>query len=128
MNVPYGFHLIQTQCELYQTLSFTLPLPFEDGKTVNACVEMRPMANERIHIDLWGELPQYEADFPETRTLFASADIPGPKISPFMDHNSFMKALVASISHSAEFQSGIKDLLDMHLEALSEEGGEDNAQ
>ncbi len=117
MNPPFEMHIIQTKCEVCQSLFFAVPSPFDQGITINVCVELHPRPNQRFYMEVWGTMPQVIDDLPETRAKIASDLFIGPAVTPDMDWPQFLNALMQRIQQNGAFQRGIQELLSIHHEA-----------
>lgn len=120
MEMPYGMHLIETKCEITQTMHFSIPSPFKNGKIINMCAELRPRGPV-VAMEVWGEVPATQLPETEVRIKLAETTIPLPPVN--VSDPQFMHALTQGVIRSKAFCEATAELLDIHAGAVAAEEG-----
>ena len=119
MEMPYGMHLIETKCEITQTMHFSIPSPFKNGKIINMCVELRPRGSV-VAMEVWGEVPATQLPETEVRIKLTETTFPLPSVD--VSDQQFVHALAQGVIRSKAFCEATAELMEIHAAAAAEEG------
>lgn len=119
MEQPYGLHLIETKCEITQTLHFSIPSPFQNRRIITVCVDLFPQG-PTIKAEIWGTNPSLPFIEEESRIKLRSCTIPRPNVDPVSPQ--FIRALTETIIRNKSFTDAVAELLQVHAAAATMEG------